>query len=149
MRVRAVRDMRGVRGMERVTDDSTVFALADNYDKEAHDRLLAKAHQFCASVANKYGSSTPSTAGASSASSVPAPVALPPVECTRSDEPAADGHASYTATIEAHAALYQGALLTATAPHGVGAVQFKAPGATAFSLRAFVINYCDGHLAGL
>ena len=75
--------------------------LADNYDKEAHDRLLAKAHSFCASVASKYGA--------------PAPIALPAVECVRAegDEPA------YMATIAAHDALYEGATLTGKAPHGI------------------------------
>ena len=45
--------------------------MADNYDKDAHDRLLAKAHQFCASIAAKYGASSPSAAAGGASGLVP------------------------------------------------------------------------------
>ena len=97
---------------------------SDNYDKAAHDRLLSKAHNFCASIASRFPSASPSRVK----------VSLGAVECNRSEEAAPEGKAFYTAKIESHEALAKWVKISAKVPN-VGTVQFTAPGSSAFTVR--------------
>ena len=93
---------------------------SDNYDKDAHNRLLEKAHAFCATVASKYAAPSPSggtssgggTSGDASGDAAAAPEAA--VEPEPVVDPAAEGDAA-TETAEAAAAAGVPALEVAAA----------------------------------
>ena len=97
---------------------------------QAHDRLLSKAHSFCASIASQFPSASPVLA---------VQVSLGAVECTRCEDPAPEGKVFYTARVEEHEALTEGAKLTAVVPN-VGTVQFTSPGSSAFTVRLLLPN---------
>ena len=99
-------------------------------DKAAHDRLLAKAYAFCASIAAKYPSKPPDGASAAaSGTESTTETGLPgSVECVRSASATSAGRPIYTARIEWHTQMYKGAPMSATADAvGVGTVKFTVP----------------------
>ena len=127
-----------------------LLLTVDNYDKNAHDRLLAKvgacavpnvhayrgshtparrqAHDFCAKIAAQYPA--PSGAG----SSAPALTSLPgEVECERGEEEG--GNVAFLAHVQWHPSMYKGAKMTADAPP-IGTVSFPVPtDGAAFSIK--------------
>ena len=100
-------------------------------DKAAHDRLLAKAYAFCATIAAKYPSKPPDGASdaASGSTESTTETRLPSsVECVRSASTTPDGRPIYTARVEWHTQMYKGAPMSATADAvGVGTVKFAVP----------------------
>jgi hypothetical protein len=99
-------------------------------DKAAHDRLLAKAYAFCASIAAKYPSKPPDGASAAaSGTESTTETRLPSsVECVRSASATSAGRPIYTARVEWHTQMYKGAPMSATADAvGVGTVNLPCP----------------------